>query len=118
VIRINDKYVYKWTYNCGPGTNTRAELLGVWATLSLTTRLNIDVLQVFGDSKIVIDWLNSRGKLQVISLVGWKDIIKELIKSFILSVSLTFIGIKIRRHIFFPRRLSRCKRGKYHIING
>jgi hypothetical protein len=48
----------------------------------LASHLNIDVLHVFGDSKIVIDWLNSRGKLQVISLVGWRDIIKELIKSF------------------------------------
>jgi ribonuclease HI len=82
LIRINDKTVYKWTFNCGPGTNTREKLLGVWATLNLAARLNIDALQVFGDSKIVIDWLNYRGKLQVISLVGWKDRIRELTKSF------------------------------------
>jgi len=61
LIRLNDKTIYKWTYNCGPSTNTREELLGVWDTLSLAVRLNIDVLQVFGDSKIVIDWLNNRG---------------------------------------------------------
>jgi ribonuclease HI len=48
----------------------------------LAVRLNIDGLQVYGDSKIVIDWLNNRGKLQVISLVRWKDRIKELTKSF------------------------------------
>jgi ribonuclease HI len=65
-----------------PGTNTRAELLGVWATLILATRLDMKDLQVYGDSKIVIDWLNCRGNLQVISLVGWKDRIKELATSF------------------------------------
>ena len=90
MIRINDKYVYKWTYNCGPGTNTREELLGVWDTLSLAVRLNIDGLQVYGDSKIVIDWLNNRGKLHVLSLVRWKDRIKDLTLAFN-SISFTHI---------------------------
>jgi ribonuclease HI len=65
LIKINDKTSIKWTFNCGPGTNTREEFLGVWATLLLATRLHITNLQVFGDSKIIIDWCNSRGKLQV-----------------------------------------------------
>jgi hypothetical protein len=37
VLRINDHIVYKWTFNCGTCTNTKAELLGVWATLTLAT---------------------------------------------------------------------------------
>jgi ribonuclease HI len=82
LISISKNSHYRWTFNCGPGTNTRAELLGVWATLHLATRLNIEVLQIFGDSIIVIDWLNSRGKLQVISLLGWKDRIRELQSTF------------------------------------
>ena len=41
MIKISDKTSYKWTFNCGPGPNTRAELLGVWATLILATRLHI-----------------------------------------------------------------------------
>jgi ribonuclease HI len=82
VLKISGNTSYRWTLNCGPSTNTRAELLGVWASLILETRLGIDHLQVFGDSKIVIDWLNCRGNLQVTSLVGWKDRILELAKSF------------------------------------
>jgi ribonuclease HI len=82
LIRITENSHYRWTFNCGPGSNTRAELLGVWATLHLETRLNIEVLQIFGDSRIIIDWLNSRGKLQVISLLGWKDRIRELQSTF------------------------------------
>jgi len=29
MIKINDNTIYKWTFNSGPGTNTRDELLGV-----------------------------------------------------------------------------------------
>jgi ribonuclease HI len=82
VIKLSGNICYRWTLNCGPGTNTRAELLGVWASLILATRLDIDQLQVLGDSKIVIDWLNNRGTLQVTSLMGWLDRILELKNSF------------------------------------
>ena len=39
------------------------ELVGVWASLILATRLSISDLHVLGDSKIVIDWLNGKGAL-------------------------------------------------------
>jgi len=54
VIKINDKTSIKWTFNCGPGTNTREEFLGSWEALLLATRLHISNLQVLGDSKIII----------------------------------------------------------------
>jgi len=81
-LRISKNSYYSWTFNRGPGTNTRAELLVVWATLHLATRLNIEDIQIFGDSKIVIDWLNNNGKLQFISLLGWKDRVRELHSTF------------------------------------
>jgi hypothetical protein len=68
VHRINDHTDYKWTFNCGPSTNTRAELLGVWELLTLASQLHILDLRFFGDSRIIINSLNHKGKLQVISL--------------------------------------------------
>jgi hypothetical protein len=44
LIKITKKSSYRWTFNCGPGTNTRAELLGAWATLYLASRLHIEAL--------------------------------------------------------------------------
>jgi ribonuclease HI len=82
VIRINDQSNYHWLLNCGCGTNTRAELLGVWALLSLAFRLSIQELHVLGDSKIIIDWLNRKGRLQVVSLDCWMDSISVLINQF------------------------------------
>jgi hypothetical protein len=55
ILRLTENSYYKWTFNYGPGTNTRAKLLGVWATLNLAARLNLEALQIFGDSKIIID---------------------------------------------------------------
>jgi ribonuclease HI len=55
MLKISDNTFYKWTFNSGPGTNTRKELLGVWETLLLDTRLHISDLQVIRDSKIIID---------------------------------------------------------------
>jgi ribonuclease HI len=82
LIKILPNSFYKWTFNCGPGTNTRAELLGAWATLFLASRLHIVALQVLGDSRIVIDWLSNKGDLQAISLTAWKDKIRHLQPTF------------------------------------
>jgi ribonuclease HI len=83
VIHISPNTLCRWTFNCGQGTNTRAELLGAWATLLLASRLNLDTLLLFGDSRIIIDWLKNKGKLQVTTLLGWKDRIRQLQSSFI-----------------------------------
>jgi ribonuclease HI len=82
LIKINTTTIYRWTFSCGPGTNTRAELLGAWATLHLATRLNIDHLHLIGDSSVIIEWLNHSGKLQSITLLAWMDRIRILQRHF------------------------------------
>jgi ribonuclease HI len=82
VIKLNDTSSISWTCNCGPDTNTRVEILGVWATLHLASRLHIYNLQVMGDSRIFIDWCNNREKLHVIALNCWKDHFRELLQYF------------------------------------
>jgi ribonuclease HI len=81
-IKINEHRCYKWFFNIGPGTNTKAELLGAWALLLLASRLSILEIYIRGDSKIIIDWLKGMGHLQVVALECWKDRIKEITKHF------------------------------------
>jgi ribonuclease HI len=81
-IKTPDHSVYRWIFNCGEGTNTREELLGVWATLNLATWLAISEIQVLGDSKVVIDWLNDKGRLHGCAIECWKLRIKDLLKNF------------------------------------
>jgi ribonuclease HI len=84
----------------------------------LAAQLNIDALQVFGDSKIVIDGLNSRGKLHAISLVSWKDRIKELTKSFS-TINFSHIYQEQNKEAnFLSKKAIQMQEGKYHIING
>jgi ribonuclease HI len=69
---------YRWYFNCGVGSNTKAELLGAWASLLLANHLGIQQLQVLGDSRVIIDWLRKVGKLQAINIEGWKIRVREL----------------------------------------
>jgi hypothetical protein len=54
--------------------------LGIWATLTLSIDLSLPKLQAMGDSRVIIDWLNDRGKIQACAIEGWKLRTKELIK--------------------------------------
>jgi hypothetical protein len=40
----------------------------VWDTLIVATRLNLDHIKVLGDSRIIIDSLDKKGKLQVLTI--------------------------------------------------
>ena len=56
--------------------------MGAWASLILVVRLSIPDLLFLGDSKIVIDWLNQKGALQVVELERWKERIKDTLTYF------------------------------------
>jgi hypothetical protein len=46
--------------------------MGVWALLLMASRLHIDHIQVFGDSKIIINWMEKKCRIQVAGLHFWK----------------------------------------------
>jgi hypothetical protein len=66
----------------GQAQTIEQELLGLWAMLTLAIRLHIYDLQVVGDSKLVIDWLNNQVDLQAMGLHFWKKQIESLIMEF------------------------------------
>jgi hypothetical protein len=67
-IKISEKKSYKWFFNCGSGRNTKAELLGAWVLLTLTSCFSILEIHVLGNSNIIIEWLKGKGRLQVAAL--------------------------------------------------
>jgi ribonuclease HI len=71
-------HVYRWHINGGVGTNSKAELLGAWVTLILANQWKIPKIQLMGDSKVIIDWLNQKGNLNAIDIEGWKHRTKVL----------------------------------------
>jgi hypothetical protein len=56
----------------------KVELLGLWGLLLLSTSFSIKKMMVVGDSKVTIDWINSKSSLNLIYLSSWKDKIRRL----------------------------------------
>jgi ribonuclease HI len=81
-IKLSTSLVHKWYMNCGPGSNSKAKLMGAWATLFLSNLLVLPKIQILGDSKVIIDWLNEKSELRVSSLEGWKQRIQILRNTF------------------------------------
>jgi hypothetical protein len=55
VIKLCTSRASRWYLNCAEGTNTKAKLMGAWATLFLSKFLDIPDIHLLGDSKVVID---------------------------------------------------------------
>ena len=73
---ILGKYSVKW--NCGFGTNTRAELLALWSILHLANSMGIDAIQIVGDSRIIVDWFRGSLHLETLALTHWMERIMQL----------------------------------------
>jgi ribonuclease HI len=78
VIKTSDSTIYRWYFNCREGTNTKEKLLGVWKTLLLVNHLSIHKIQILGDSKVIIDWLNKKSEMRDCAIEGWKQRIMAL----------------------------------------
>jgi ribonuclease HI len=73
---ISIGYLYTQVNNLisiGKGSNTKAELVGAWASLTIARILEIKLLQILGDSKIIIEWLNHKGNLKATNIESWKS---------------------------------------------
>ena len=87
----------------GNGTNTKAELLSLWAILHTSHMMGIPLTQIYGDSLVIINWVKGSTALSPTELVYWCRKTKQLFKSFqVLSISHIF-----REHNRLADRLSK-----------
>ena len=68
VLVINKDHVFKLCMGGGLGSNTKYELLSLFGLLQLTSIIGISDINIDGDSKFIIDWLNGSTILQVLLL--------------------------------------------------
>jgi len=47
----------------GQGIKTKVELLAAWGLMHLETQINLPIISIGGDSKIIIDWLSGKSNL-------------------------------------------------------
>ena len=73
VIFLSDVHFFSFSMGCGYSSNTRAELLALWAILRVSKLMGLPMHTIFGDSLVIISWLNRITSLNVPSLIHWCD---------------------------------------------
>ena len=87
VIHLNASYSLNFSLGCGNSTNTRSELLALWAILIVSKQMGIPLQSIFGDSFVIISWVNRLASLNVPSLSHWCD---DIVSMLLISPSVTF----------------------------
>ena len=64
---VNDRHCFNLWMRGEVGSNTKPELLGLF----FANKCGIDTLNIYGDSKIIIEWAKGNYNLQVIHLKSW-----------------------------------------------
>ena len=80
VIYLSDTHYFSFSMGCGCSTNTRAELLALWAVLRVSLMMGLPMHLIFGDSMVIISWLNRLSALDVPSLMHWCDDIRNMLQ--------------------------------------
>ena len=62
-VTANRKIMIK--YEMGQETKSRVELSALWETMKVAHSNRIQDIQIFRDSKVVIDWENGRNNIRV-----------------------------------------------------
>ena len=63
VIHISSKRKLLVKYAMGQDSNNREELGALWAALKVALNNQIQDIHIFGNSKVVVDWVNGRNNI-------------------------------------------------------
>ena len=69
VIFLSESHYFSFSLRAGHSTNTRAELLALWAVLKVSLMMGIPMHLIYGDSMVIISWFNRLSALDVPSLM-------------------------------------------------
>ena len=78
---VHNHYFQFWM-GLGSGTNTKAELVALWALLRLARELHIDHISILGDSMSIIGWASKKHPIRINNILGWLDRTAEIIDTF------------------------------------
>ena len=82
VLHLSDSHTINFTLGYGGSTNTRSELLALWALLVVTKHLGIPLLSIYGASLVIISWENRIASLNSPNLSHWCEDIRSLLQFF------------------------------------
>ena len=68
-LGLSQSHSFSIKLGYGLSTNSRAELLALWALLYFVIAIGIPTLHVFVDSSVVINWENDKDAISALDLV-------------------------------------------------
>ena len=71
VLSLNKDHYFSLILGGGRGTNTKDELLSLWGLLQFSSLIGISYINIFGDSKVIIEWMIDKYNLQVLLIKQW-----------------------------------------------
>ena len=81
-LHINENHRLEFALGVGHGSNTKAELLGLWAVLHSSQMMGIPLARIHGDSQVIINWDKGVSALSPPELLHWCRESQKLLKSF------------------------------------
>ena len=79
---LNENHHLEFELGVGQGSNTKAELLGLWAVLHSSQMMGIPLARIYGDSQVIINWAKCISALSPPELLHWCRESQKLLKSF------------------------------------
>ena len=70
-LALNESHTFEFAMGGGLCTNTKAGLMALWALLTVSKRMGIPLLNIFGDSTVIINWANYQASLDYPCLSHW-----------------------------------------------
>ena len=67
---------------CGKGINTRVELLALWMVSFVALKMGLPIMELFGDSMIIVNWDAKKYDLHVLELEHWCIRVRATLETF------------------------------------
>ena len=77
-LKLSEEQEFWIHWYGGEGTSMKAKVVAIWGLLWFIKFLDILQVQIFGDSKCLIDHVNGKNNIQQVSLQGWLRRIKSI----------------------------------------
>ena len=81
-IYLNETHRLEFSLGVGHGTNTKAELLSLWALLLTSQMMGIPLTHIYGDSQVITNWVCGSTELSPPDLMHWCRETKNLLVTF------------------------------------
>ena len=78
MIYLSETHFFSFSVGYGLSSNTRAELLALWSILQVCYLMGLPIQRIYGDSMVIISWVNGLSALEIATLKHWCDDISTL----------------------------------------